>query len=54
MNIANSYNSFKEQLALSEDSKANSKWEEICQKIRINQHLDEEKGQQLWGLLERF
>jgi len=54
MNIANSYNSFKERLALSKDSKANLRWEEICQKIRVDQHLDEEKGQQLWGLLERF
>jgi len=54
MNIANSYNSFKERLALSEDNKASSRWEEICQKIRVDQHLDEEKGQQLWGLLERF
>jgi len=53
MNIANSYNSCKERLALSEDSKANSRWGEICQKIQVDQHLDEEKGQQLWGL-ERF
>jgi len=54
MNIANSYNSFKEWLTLSEDSKASSKWEEICQKIRVDQHLDEGRGQQFWGLLERF
>jgi hypothetical protein len=54
MNIANSYNSFKERLALSENNKANSRWEKICQKIRVDWHLDEKKGQQLWGLLERF
>jgi len=50
MNIANSYNNYKERLALSEDNKANSRWGEICQKIRVDQHLDEEKGQQFWGL----
>jgi hypothetical protein len=54
MNIADSHNSFKERLALSEDRKANSRWGKICQKIRVDQHLDEKKGQQLWGLLERF
>jgi predicted aspartyl protease len=40
-------NSFKEQLSFSDDCKANSRWEEICQKIRVDQSLDEEKGQQL-------
>ncbi len=40
-------NSFKEQLLFSDDCKANSRWEEICQKIRVDQSLDEEKGQQL-------
>jgi hypothetical protein len=40
-------NSFKEQLLFSDDRKANSRWEEICQKIRVDQSLDEEKGQQL-------
>jgi len=54
MNIANSYNNFKERLALSENNKANSTWEEICQKIRVDHHLDEKKAQQFWGLLERF
>jgi len=37
-------NSFKEQLPFSDDCKANSRWEEICQKIRVDQSLDEEKG----------
>jgi hypothetical protein len=40
-------NNFKEQLPLSDDYKADIRWEEICQKIRIDQSLDKEKGQQL-------
>jgi hypothetical protein len=40
-------NSFKEQLSFSDDYKANSRWEKIFQKIRVDQSLDEEKGQQL-------
>jgi hypothetical protein len=54
MGIVNSHNSFKEQLALSNNHKASSRWGEICQKIRIDQNLDEKKGQQLWGILERY
>jgi hypothetical protein len=54
MDIADSHNSFKEQLALSNDRKASSRWGEICQKIRVDQHLDEKKEQQLWGVLERY
>jgi len=52
MDIADFHN--KEQLALSNNRKASSKWGEICQKIRVDQNLDEEKGQQLWGILERY
>jgi len=54
MDTANSHNSFKEQLALSNNLKASSRWGEIFQKIRVDQNLDEEKGQQLWGVLERY
>jgi len=54
MDIADSHSNFKERLVLSNDCKANSRWGEICQKIRIDQHLDEKKGQQLWGVLERY
>jgi len=47
MDIANSHNNLKEQLALSNNRKASSRWGKICQKIRVDQNLDEEKGQQL-------
>jgi hypothetical protein len=47
-------NSFREHLPLSDDCKADARWEEICQKIRIDQSLDKEKGQQLWKILERY
>jgi len=53
MDTADSHNIFKEQLALSNNLKASLRWGEICQKIRVDQNLDEEKGQQLWGVLER-
>jgi hypothetical protein len=54
MDTADSHNSFKEQLALSDNLKASSRWGEICQKIRVDQNLDEEKGQQLWGVLKQY
>jgi len=47
MDIADSHNSFKEHLALFNNRKASSRWGEICQKVRVDQNLDEEKGQQL-------
>jgi hypothetical protein len=47
MDITDYHNSLKERLALSNNRKADSKWGEICQKIRVDQNLDEEKGQQL-------
>jgi hypothetical protein len=45
MDIADSHNSLKEPL--SNNRKADSRWGEICEKIRVDQNLDEEKGQQL-------
>jgi len=33
----------KEQLALSDDQKMSTRWEEISQKIRIDHNLEEEK-----------
>ncbi len=36
---------FRERLPLSDNCKANARWEEICQRIRIDQSLDKEKGQ---------
>jgi len=47
-------NSLREHLPLSDDCKADVRWEEICQKLRIDQSLDKEKGQQLWKTLEHY
>jgi hypothetical protein len=47
-------NSFREQLPLSNACKIDTRWEEICQKIRIDQRFDKEKGQQLWKTLECY
>jgi hypothetical protein len=47
MDIIDYHNNLKERLALSNNRKAYSRWGEICQKIRVDQNLDEEKGQQL-------
>ncbi|CAK9220815.1 unnamed protein product [Sphagnum troendelagicum] len=44
MDIVDSHNSLKERMALSNNRKAGSRWGEICQKIRVDQNLDEEKG----------
>jgi hypothetical protein len=49
-----SHNNCKEQLVLSDNHKVNTRWEEICQKIRVDHNLDEEKRQQLWKVLERY
>jgi hypothetical protein len=34
--------------------KEDTRWSEICQKIRIDKHLDKGMEQQLWGVLEQF
>jgi hypothetical protein len=34
----------REQLVLSNNRKVSIRWEEICQKIRVDHNLDEEKG----------
>jgi hypothetical protein len=52
MDVVDSNNSLQERLA--DNCKADSRWGEICQKMRINQNLSREKGQQLWGVLERY
>jgi len=31
-----------------------SRWEDICQKLRIDQSLDEQKRPLLWKVLERY
>jgi hypothetical protein len=52
MDITAHHNSLKEQLA--EHRKADSRWGEICEKMRVDRNLDREKGQQLWEVLERY
>jgi hypothetical protein len=47
-------NKFKEQLPVSDDCRADSRWAEISQKIRVDHNLDQAKGQELWGVLERY
>jgi hypothetical protein len=42
----------KERIA--DNHKEDSRWGEICQKIRIDQNLDKEMGQQLWRVLEWY
>jgi hypothetical protein len=41
-------------LALLDDQKMSTRWEEISQKIRINHNLEEEKKQQLWKMLGNY
>jgi len=52
MDIIDSHNSLKERLA--DNRKADSRWGEICQKMRVDHDLNKEKGLQLWGVLERY
>jgi hypothetical protein len=44
----------KEQLALSDDQKMSTRWEEISQKLWIDHNLEEEKKQQLWKMLGNY
>ncbi len=48
------HNNFSEELTLSDNHEVNIRWKEICQKIRIDHNLDEEKKQQLQKVLERY
>jgi len=52
MDIADSSNNIKERIV--DNRKEDLRWGEICQKIRIDQNLDKEMGQQLWRVLERY
>jgi hypothetical protein len=52
MDITDSHNSLKERLI--DNCKADSRWGEICQNMRVDQNLSKEKGQQLWGVLEQY
>jgi hypothetical protein len=47
-------NKFKEQMSVSDNCRADSRWAEISQKIRVDQNLDQAKGQELWGVLEHY
>jgi hypothetical protein len=42
-----SHNNYNEQLTLSNNHEVSTRWKEICQKIRVDPNLDEEKRQQL-------
>ncbi len=37
-----------------DDHKGDTRWEDICQKLRIDQSLDQLKRPLLWRLLERY
>jgi hypothetical protein len=42
------------QLASSNNDEMNTRWREICQRIRVDPNLDKEKKQQLWKVLECY
>jgi len=43
VNESDAHFNHKEQLALSDDQKMSTRWEEISQKIRIDHNLEEDK-----------
>jgi len=45
-------NNVREQII--DDVKGDTRWKDICQKLRIDQDLDELKRPLLWKLLERY
>ncbi len=51
---SDSHFNHKEQVALSDDQKMSTRWEEISQKIRIDHNLEEGKKQQLWKMLRNY
>jgi hypothetical protein len=50
--IADFRNSIKAQL--DQNREANSRWDEIRQKMRVDQVLNKEMGRQLWRVLEQY
>jgi hypothetical protein len=52
MDIVDSSSNIKERIA--DNRKEDSRWGEICRKIRIYRNLDEEMGQQLWRVLKQY
>jgi len=54
LNDAAPCNNFKDQTAYTGEPGVSSRWEDICQKLRIDQNLDELKRPLLWKMLERY
>jgi len=52
VDLTDSHTSLKERLV--DNRKADSRWGEIFQKMRVDQDLNKKKGQQLWEVLERY
>jgi hypothetical protein len=47
-------NNFRDQIVSTDDPRVSSRWEDMCQKLCVDQNLDEQKGQLLWRMLERY
>jgi len=54
LNDAALCNNFRGQIVSTDDPRVSSRWEDICQKLCVDQNLDERKGQLLWRMLERY
>jgi hypothetical protein len=52
MEVADSGEDVRE--LITRNPKENTRWGEICQKIRIDQHLEKGMAEQLWSILERY
>jgi hypothetical protein len=50
----NSDHSAAKRLRLSSHEEMGTRWNEICQRIRIDSSLDEGEQQQLWKVLEQY
>jgi hypothetical protein len=47
-------NNSNKKSTLSNNDEINTRWKEICQKIRVDPNLDEQKNQQFWKLLKCY
>jgi len=54
LNDAAPCSNFKDQTAYTCEPGVSSRWEDICQKLKIDQNLDELKRPLLWKMLERY
>jgi hypothetical protein len=52
MEVVDPYDYIKERIV--KNPKEDTQWGEICQKIRIDQHLDKGMERQLWKVLEQY